>query len=106
MLSKNLRPWVAAVPQSGWGGTTLAGYVEAIGLRPDAAGDETECRQVLDALVAAGHAQTVGDDRWELTEQGHEALTAFIEPDESVTAGAVLLELQPGIGLSAAEAQA
>lgn len=119
MLSKNIRPWVCVLPQPGWGGSTLEGFIEAVGLRPEIEGTEEECTAILDGLVAAGHAKTfevtvpppedaeegtpaTQERRWELTDEGHDALTALIEPEESATVEAVLLELQPGVGSSEA----
>ena len=104
-VTKTLRPWVCALPQPGWGGTTLNGYIEGIGIRPDADGTDEEVARVLDGLVKAGHARAWDDEdgvaRWELTEAGHDALTALIDPADGATAAEVLLELQPGITASA-----
>jgi hypothetical protein len=100
-ITKNVRVWLCAMPQSGWGGTTLAGYTGSIAARPEVSANEDECRQVLEGLVAAGHAQSLGAgedglERWELNDGANEALTAAIEVDESTNAASVLLELQPG----------
>ena len=110
-VTRTLRPWVCALPQPGWGGATLADYVREIGNRPDAHGSEEEVAQILDALVASGHAQTVevgeGEEpRWELTDEGHDALVAPIDPGEGATPQAVMLELQPGVTVSSAQAEA
>jgi hypothetical protein len=111
MLSTKIRPWACAVPQPGWGGTTLAAYVQEIERRPDANGNEDACKRVLDAMVASGHAQTVepgedGLERWELTDAGHNELIAPIGLDEGASIEDVLLELQPGVTASSATTDA
>jgi hypothetical protein len=109
-ITQGIRPWVCALPQPGWGGSTLAGYIVGIGLRPDANGSDEEIEQVLNGLVTAGYARAVevgeGEDaRWELTEEGHDALIAPIKPVEGAPVEDVLLELEPGIAMTSAEAQ-
>lgn len=124
MLSITVRHWLCAVPQAGWGGTTLDGYVRSVDMRPEIAGDEAECQAVLDAMVAAGHVQVADpsaklikdpdapkvdlteEPRWELTESGHEALIAPIDADGGAEAYEVILELQPGVGISTSDSEA
>ena len=105
-LTAKARPWVCALPQAGWGGATLAEYIGEIAGRPDASGSDVEIREVLDTLVASGHAQTVEGEvpRWELSPEGHDALIALIEPDAGAAAAEVMLELEPGRVLSSTNA--
>lgn len=121
-VSNKQRPWVCALPQPGWGGSTLAGYIETIGMRPDASGTDQEVAEVLDLLVKSGFARTIEVDaplpedaeegtlpekevRWELTEEGHDALVAEIEPEAGASAAEVMLELQPGVPVSGTSAE-
>jgi len=119
-VTKRLRPWVCALPQPGWGGITLADYIAEIGRRADASGSEQEVGEVLEGLVASGHAQPAGprmiedpdalpvegeDPRWELSGEGHDALVAPIDPAAGATAAEVMLELQPGVTVSSASSE-
>jgi hypothetical protein len=109
-ITKGERLLLCALPQPGWGGCTLAGYVEGIGLREDVNGTEQQCATVLDGLVAMGHVRPVevaeGEHpRWELTPVAHDALIAPIEPEAGRSVTEVFLAMQPGVALSGAASE-
>lgn len=112
-ITRGIRLLLCALPQPGWGGTDLAGYVESVGLRPDVNGSDEECAKALDMLTQAGLAasipETVGEDgatepaKWELTPAGQQALESVAD-SETQQVGAVLLDLQPGSAITEAPA--
>lgn len=105
-VPRSVRTLLGALPAPGWGGTTLAGYTETIGMRPELTASQAECQQFLDGLVAKGYAQTVGDGRWEQTPAAHDIVTGVELADEALTPQAVMLDLQPGVVVSGTSGEA
>lgn len=109
-VNREARLTLSAMPQPGWGGTTLAGFTESMAIRPEFDVSEGECAAMLGRMVAAGLAVSLGGEpeRWELTEAAHMIVTGPAQDSRTdYTAEEVMLALEPAVGLvgSTAEAQ-
>jgi len=100
-ITRGVRLLLCALPQPGWGGTDLAGYIESIGIRPEVNGSQEECAAALAQLTESGFAVSLGGEpeRWEITPAGQAALETIAE-DGQRSVGEVLLDLQPGIAVA------
>ena len=123
-LSRSGELMLSALPMPQFEGATAAGFKANIDHRPDINLSDAECLTGLEALQAAGLADSYeveevvrhNEDgepimgmvtRWRMTTLGHEALTApgaEEEVDPAKPVEGVFLDLQPGIAITGAEA--